>query len=41
MFYRVCDLRETSGAGAPPRPHTGLYLAELEYDSVTNMPFRF
>jgi hypothetical protein len=41
VCYRVCDLRETNGEGAPPLPQTGLYLAELEYDSVTHFPFRF
>ncbi|MEO7652070.1 MAG: hypothetical protein ABIZ80_16525, partial [Bryobacteraceae bacterium] len=39
--YRVCDLRETNGDGAPPKPHTGLYLAEMEYGKVTHTPFRF
>ncbi len=41
LLYRVCDLRETNGDGAPPRPQTGLYLAEKEYDTVTAAPFRF
>ncbi len=41
LCYRVCDLRETNGDGAPTTPHTGLYLAELEYGSVTHVPFRF
>lgn len=36
LCYRVCDLRETNGEGAPPRPQTGLYLAELEYGSLTH-----
>ena len=40
LLYRVCDLRETNGEGAPPMPQTGLYLAELEYDRVTRPPFR-
>jgi len=31
FLYRVCDLRETNGEGAPPRPQTGLYLAEMMY----------
>ena len=34
LLYRVCDLRETNGEGAPPMPQTGLYLAELEYNRV-------
>ena len=41
LCYWVCDLRETNGEGAPPTPQTGLYLAELEYGSVTHVPFRF
>ena len=41
LTYRVCDLRETNGQGAPPTPQTGLYLAEFEYGSVTHVPFRF
>ena len=41
LLYRVCDLRETNGEGAPPMPQTGLYLAELEYGSVTHTPFTF
>ena len=41
ILYRVLDLKETNGQGAPPMPQTGLYLAELEYDSVTHVPFRF
>ena len=41
VLYRVCDLRETNGEGAPPRPQTGLYLAELEYGAVTHAPFKF
>jgi hypothetical protein len=41
ILYRVLDLRETNGEGAPPRPQTGLYLAELEYESATHVPFRF
>lgn len=41
LFYRVCDLRETSGKGAPPFPQTGLYLAEFEYDRTVDMPFKF
>jgi hypothetical protein len=41
LLYRVCDLRETNGEGAPPMPQTGLYMAELEYDSATHVPFRF
>ncbi len=30
LLYRVCDLKETNGKGAPPTPQTGLYLAEME-----------
>ncbi len=41
LLYRVCDLRETNGQGAPPTPQTGLYLAEFEYSNVTYTPFRF
>jgi hypothetical protein len=41
ITYRVLDLRETNGEGAPPTPQTGLYLAEFEYDTVTHAPFRF
>jgi hypothetical protein len=41
LCYRVCDLRETNGQGAAPTAQTGLYLAELEYPSVTAAPFRF
>ena len=41
LTYRVCDLRETNGQGAPPTPHTGLYLAEFEYSTATHLPFRF
>jgi len=39
LLYRVCDLRETNGEGAPPTPQTGLYAAELEYDRVQPQPF--
>lgn len=41
ITYRVLDLRETNGEGAPPTPQTGLYLAELEFDTVTHVPFQF
>ena len=41
LTYRVLDLRETNGEGAPPTPQTGLYMAEFEYDTVTQVPFRF
>lgn len=41
FLYRVCDLRETNGEGLGPQPHTGLYLAEMEYSRVTSVPFRF
>jgi hypothetical protein len=41
LLYRVCDLRETNGKGAAPRPQTGLYLAEFEYPAVTHVPFQF
>ena len=41
LCYRVLDLRETNGEGAPPTPQTGIYLAELEYETVTHAPFRF
>ncbi len=41
FLYRVCDLRETNGDGMAPRPHTGLYLAEMEYSRTTSVPFRF
>ena len=41
LCYRVCDLRETNGDGAPPKPQTGLYLAELEFPSITYVPFNF
>jgi hypothetical protein len=41
LLYRVLDLRETNGEGAPPMPQTGLYLAELEYGTATHVPFRF
>jgi hypothetical protein len=41
LTYRVLDLRETNGEGAPPKPHTGLYVAELEYDKITQIPWRF
>ena len=41
LTYRICDLRETNGEGAPPTPETGLYLAELEYESITHAPFHF
>ena len=41
LTYRVLDLRETNGEGAPPTPQTGLYLAELEFDQVTHPPFQF
>jgi len=41
LLYRVCDLRETNGQGAPPFPQTGLYLTELRYDQVTTVPYRF
>jgi lysophospholipase L1-like esterase len=34
-FFRVCDLRETNGEGAPPTPATGVYLVELEYEFVS------
>ena len=41
LCYRVCDLSETNGKGAPPFPQTGLYLAEFEYDAITETPFKF
>jgi hypothetical protein len=41
LLYRVCDLKETNGKGAPPFAQTGLYLAEFEYSSATSLPFRF
>jgi hypothetical protein len=41
LLYRVCDLRETNGEGAPPRPQTGLYLAEMEFNTVSHVPFNF
>jgi hypothetical protein len=41
LCYRVLDLRETNGEGAPPKPQTGLYLAELEFPSITHVPFNF
>jgi hypothetical protein len=41
LCYRVLDLRETDGHGAPPMPQTGLYLAEFEYDTISHVPFRF
>lgn len=41
LCYRVLDLRETNGEGAPPMPQTGLYLAELEYNKITHIPFKF
>ena len=41
LLYRVLDLRETNGQGAPPKPHTGLYLAEFEYDTIAHVPFEF
>jgi hypothetical protein len=41
LVYRVCDLTETDGSGAPPTPQTGVYFAELKYSSTTNPPFRF
>jgi hypothetical protein len=41
LLYRVCDLRETNGEGAPPFPQTGLYLTEMLYNAVTKIPFRF
>jgi hypothetical protein len=41
LCYRVLDLHETDGQGAPPTPQTGLYLAELEYDNITQVPFHF
>ena len=41
LTYRVLDVRETNGEGAPPTPQTGLYLAELEFDQVSSPPFRF
>jgi hypothetical protein len=40
-FYRVCDLRETNGQGAPPTPQTGVYLTEMEYGQVKVVPFLF
>jgi len=41
LCYRLCDLRETNGQGAPPTPNTGVYIAEMEYDEVKTVPFRF
>ncbi len=41
ITYRVLDLRETNGEGAPPAPQTGLYLAEFDYDTVMCTPFEF
>ena len=41
FFYRVCDLRETNGEGHAPKPTTGVYLVEMEYERVTELPFRF
>ena len=41
ITYRVLELRETDGEGAPPTPQTGLYLAEFEYDTVTSTLFEF
>jgi hypothetical protein len=41
LLYRLIDLRETNGEGAPPTPQSGLYLAEFEYDRVAPQPFRF
>ncbi|MBI3208837.1 MAG: hypothetical protein HYZ37_08040 [Candidatus Solibacter usitatus] len=41
LLYRVLDLRETNGQGAPPSPQTGLYLAEREYDSSAAATFHF
>ncbi len=41
LLYRVCDLRETNGRGAPRTPQTGLYLAELTYTATKRPPWRF
>jgi hypothetical protein len=41
LAYRVCDLRETNGQGAPPRPQTGLYLAEKPSTAVSYAPWVF
>jgi hypothetical protein len=41
LLYRVCDLRETNGEGAPPYPQTGLYLAEREYAGADAGAFTF
>ena len=41
FLYRICDLRETNGEGAAPKPNTGLYMAEMEYERVTQPPHRF
>jgi hypothetical protein len=38
VTYRVTGLHETDGQGAPPGATTGLYLAELEYERVTQHP---
>jgi hypothetical protein len=41
VAYRVMGLHETDGQGAPPGPHTGVYLDELVYDRVTHPPYGF
>jgi hypothetical protein len=41
LLYRVCDLSETNGNGAPPFPQTGLYMVEMVYNSATALPFHF
>jgi hypothetical protein len=41
LLYRVCDLHETDGMGAPPMPQTGLYLTEFKYSSAPHAPHKF
>jgi|GEM_PF-4258276 len=41
IFYRMCDLRETNGEGAPPTTQTGIYIAEIEYEKVIVKPTIF
>ncbi|MFN0165696.1 MAG: SGNH/GDSL hydrolase family protein [Bryobacteraceae bacterium] len=41
LLYRLIDLRETNGEGAPPTPQSGLYLAEFEYAKTVLRPFGF
>jgi hypothetical protein len=41
VAYRVIGVHETDGKGAPPGPHSGVYIDELIYDRVTHPPYRF